>query len=139
MNWFEKYVGTRFIDGGRTSDGVDCWGLVRLIYQRELKIELPSYAEISAENLIAVSREITSGKDGEQWTDVEQSAILPFDVVVMRYHGTRRIGHVGLVIAPSKLLHIEDGIDAIIVPFTHFTVKERIACFRRHKDRMIAF
>lgn len=133
VNWSARYISLPFVDGGRSFDGVDCWGLVRLIYATELNIQLESYGDISARNLIAVARNITNGKDGEEWTEVHKSDIEPYDAVVMRFPGSSRIGHCGIITENRKLLHIEHGKNAVIVSLSHISVRERIACFRRHK------
>lgn len=132
-NWAAKYIGLPFVDGGRSFKGADCWGLVRLIYAEELKIDLPSYGEIAAANLIGVVREITAGKDGEEWAEVSAKQIQPFDVCVMRFNGKRRVGHVGIVVNTKTIIHVEAGINAAIVPLSHMSIRERIECFRRHK------
>lgn len=132
MNWTAKYINVPYLDGGRNRNGVDCWGLVRLVYASELNIDLPSYGEISAEDLIKVARNIDAGKDGETWVDVAAEETREFDVCVMRFAGTKRVGHVGIV-TPHGILHVEKGVDAAIVSQKHHTIRERIACFRRHK------
>ncbi|WP_429153915.1 NlpC/P60 family protein [Aminobacter sp. BE82] len=132
-SWLNRYVGAPFASRGRMLAGLDCWGLLRLIYAQELGIELPSYGEIAAHDLVRVSREITAGKDGEAWADVDRSELRAFDVVVMRYHGSRRIGHVGVAVDASTLIHVEEASAAVVVPLAHFTIRERIECFRRHR------
>lgn len=133
MTWIDRYSLLSYTDGGRDFDGVDCWGLVRLVYACELNISLPSYGEISAEDLIRASRNINNGKDGEDWIDVPASDIQEFDVCCMRFIGSRLVGHVGIVIDRNVIMHIERGQDVAIVPLKHFTIRERVACFRRHK------
>lgn len=133
VHWSAAYVGLPWLDGGRSADGADCWGLVRLVYERELGIALPTYGEISARELIAVARAVSAGKDGEDWQAVSTGAQTAFDVCVMRLSGGSRTGHVGVLVDPGHVLHVEAACDAIIVPLTHFTVRERIACFRRHR------
>jgi cell wall-associated NlpC family hydrolase len=131
--WEARYVGMPYVDGGRNDKGVDCWGLVRLIYAEQLGIELPSYGEISAEDLLKVARRITAGKDGEEWENVTRETIQPFDVCVMRFHGVRTVGHVGIVVTKKTIIHVEKGANTALVPLTDMTIRERIACFRRHK------
>lgn len=135
MSWIDKYVGIPFVDGGRDRRGCDCWGLVRLIYQNELKVELPTYGEISAEDLAAVSQMVEGNYTVEPWRAIDRDDALPFDVVVMRFYGSRRIGHVGILVAGSTaLLHTESTVDSVVVPLLHMTVRSRIVGFRRHKD-----
>ena len=118
--------------------GADCWGLVRLVYAADLGIHLPSYGEIDAHELIRVSREIDAGKDGEDWRPVSHGALQEYDVCVMRVHGSRRVWHVGVLMrsrpyGPLGVLHVEEASAAVIVPLNHFSIRERVACFRRHR------
>jgi len=129
--WYDKYVGVPFVDGGRTIEGLDCYGLFRLIYQEQLGIDLPTYGETSALDLRAVAREISAGCDGEKWAVVEVPSA--FDGVVMRLYDRSWIGHVGVAIDAKRMIHIEAGIDAAVVSLKHFTVRDRIAGFRRYK------
>lgn len=132
MNWVSQYIGIPYLDHGRDLHGLDCWGLVRLVYRDQLNIELPSYAEISAEDLLRASRAITAGAEGEIWRPVEQSATVPFDVAVMRYAGRRATGHVGIVTPCNRILHCEQTTGTVLAARDHFTIRERLTCFRRH-------
>ena len=41
FDWVDKYVGIPFISGGRNEKGCDCYGLVRLILEKEYNYKLP--------------------------------------------------------------------------------------------------
>ena len=41
--WWNRYIGTPFKAFGRTMEGCDCWGLLRIVYREAFGIELPSY------------------------------------------------------------------------------------------------
>lgn len=134
MSWVHKYVGIPFKSLGRTVDGCDCWGLVRLIYQRELRIALPEYGEISATDLKEVSKHITENNDHEPWKVFVEPK--EFDVVVMKFYGSKRVGHVGVIVNPNtrQLIHTERGFDAALVGCDHMTIRNRVVGFRRHRE-----
>lgn len=133
-DWF-KYCKVEFKDKGRDWKGCDCWGLGTLIYKEELGIELPSYGDISAHDLIKVSKAISEGSRVEEvWKPIEKNAVRPYDFCLMHLAGTKRLGHVGIVIDGGHIIHIEKGVNAAIVPFDHYTVRERITGFRRHRS-----
>lgn len=131
---FERYITIPFESKGRDFKGVDCWGLVCLIYMTELNIELPTYGEISATDLASVNKNITDGYNGETWVAVDRNNMKPFDVVVMKFAGSSRIGHCGIYIGNNKLIHAEKKIDVAIVPLCDHSVTQRISAFRRHVE-----
>jgi len=135
VKWVEKYLSIPFRDGGRSKRGVDCWGLVRLVYSQELKIELAEHADIPAKNLIAVARAISTEKDGEEWFPVAREDLKEFDIVVMTQYGGKTAAHVGIYVSPGKVLHSETGCNTVLIDTTHVTVRERIKWLRRHKTQ----
>ena len=92
-----------FVDGGRDWQGVDCWGLVCLVYRELSQIDLPLYGEVSADDLRDVSRKIDAGKNG--WQMVDRPRMM--DVAVLRLPSSSRIGHVGLYDGQGRILHAE--------------------------------
>lgn len=130
------YVGIPWVDGGRDMTGCDCWGLVRLIHQREAEIELPSYGEIAAADLLAVAKELRRGRASEPWCRVTDEQRRPLDVVLMRRlgDGGRAPVHVGILADPRRMLHVEEAADTHLIPLDHPTVKPRILDFFRHRD-----
>ncbi len=42
---FDNFIGLSYLDKGRDRNGLDCWGLVRLVYSELLNIELPCYSQ----------------------------------------------------------------------------------------------
>src|SRR5262249_47803278 len=129
MRWAEQYIGLPFKDFGRDFNGVDCWGLVRLVLKRECDIEVPSYGEISARDLI-VSKTIKQESSSEPWSEVRRNDVQAFDVALLR----GRPMHVGIMISPELLLHVEEKTNAVLLPLTHFSVAGRLIGFRRHRD-----
>lgn len=132
VSWASDYVGLPFKDRGRDRNGVDCWGLVRLVYAERLSITLPDFAEIRSRDWRAVARAIADAVDTDEWLPVIRGAEKEYDVVVMRGHsdGARVLSvrdHVGIVAPGGCLLHVEEGCDAVVPKLHSVTVKDRIA------------
>lgn len=127
---WETYVGIPFKDFGRGCDGVDCWGLVRLVLKNECNIEVPSYGEISASDLVKVTETISGESSFDPWHPVEPHEVKAFDVALMR----GRPMHVGIMVSNEHLLHVEEKICTVLLPITHPSIERRIIGFRRHHD-----
>lgn len=129
------YVGIPFADGGRDRSGCDCWGLVRLVLA-DHGIEVPSYGEISAQNLLGIARKVRGSVSHGVWRDVTAEPRQALDCVVMRHLSSAQemAVHIGILVSPSLLLHTEKGCDSVQVPLDHLSVRTRILSFQRHKD-----
>ena len=132
MIWAARYVGLPFVDGGRSINGSDCWGLVRLVLKEQCGIDVPSYGEIAAKELMRVARQMARDSDGDCWRLVH--APDTFDVVLMTAPKVRgRVpAHVGVMVDPARVLHIEEATDSVIVPLTHPAIRNRVLGFRKH-------
>lgn len=96
--WWTKYVGIPYKDVGRTADGCDCYGLVRLVYARELQIFLPTYdGYLSADDMNYIAPHL----EGElhRWTQTD-----PQDFAVVLWIGGKRL-HIGVMINETHVLH----------------------------------
>lgn len=130
------YVGIPFVDGGRDRSGCDCWGLVRIVYAEQACIDLPSYGEIGAHELLAVTRALDAGMLDETWRRVDGETRRPLDVVVMKRldkAGAVPV-HVGVMLDARRVLHVEEATDSVAVAVTHPSVAGRIVGFYRHRD-----
>jgi cell wall-associated NlpC family hydrolase len=130
MMWLKKYVGLPFVNGGRDFNGVDCWGLVRLVLKEECRVEVPSYGDISAGELAKVANMVGTESMREPWIPVAGKARC-FDVAVM--HRRKSPIHVGIIAERGLLLHIEEATSAVIVPLNHPSVSFRSISIFRHE------
>ena len=97
-----QYTGIPFVPHGRTLEGCDCWGLVRIVLENEYGKKLPSfttaYGELEKEWLAeVVSSAIVS------LHPVKVDVPAEGDIVLMTFRGFPC--HVGLYVAPNHVLH----------------------------------
>lgn len=109
-----RYVGIPFKDGGRDFSGLDCWGLVRLVWKEERGIFMPDMGD---EYSSAFARGDVSRLFGEytsqNWNiDVTDQPRRELDVLVFSFASIEL--HVGLWVAPGEMLHVMKGMDAAI-------------------------
>ncbi len=126
--WPEAYVGLPYADKGRDRDGVDCWGLVRLVYAELLGLELPSHADgyVSAEELADVTRAIRGHM--RPWAPVARARTL--DVVLLRLVG--QPAHVGVIAGRGLMMHVHAGIDVALERIDTLLWRRRIVGYYRH-------
>lgn len=130
--FIKRAIGVPFVDGGRTMAGWDCWGMVYVAYREVLGIELPTYGDISADDLRAVRRAMVSGAAiRETWRPVREPR--PFDVVGMKSAGGSIMAHVGLYL-PGEVLHVERASMTAREPIHGAIMRSRIIGYWRHAD-----
>jgi len=133
-DWVNAYVGLPFRAHGRDQDGVDCWGLVRLVLAERFGCRLPSYAGgyASVEDAEDIGR-LIRGEMGP-WREVPHGAERAGDVVLLRLMNQPM--HVGLVLAPSWMLHVEEGIDSCLDRYRSPKWHRRLMGLYRHESLM---
>lgn len=105
--WCNNYIKVPFKDHGRDENGCDCWGLVRLIYKKELAIDLPEFLEYKdikdGVNIAEMYKE-----EHLKWETLELGDEKEFDVLVFKILGLPT--HIAIVIKKGLMLHCEKGI-----------------------------
>lgn len=127
------YVGLPFVPRGRTRDGVDCYGLFRLVFAERFDIALPSFDGL-----------YTTTEDGQEladiiaqrlgpWREVEVGTERAGDGVLMSFKGLPR--HIGLVLGSGRALHIERGAGSLIESYQGPRLRPRVLGFFRHESQ----
>ncbi|MCI5078739.1 NlpC/P60 family protein [Oricola sp.] len=116
-------------DGGRA--GTHCWGLVRLVYRENHRIELPEHAEIGAHEVLSIARETKRQMTSRTWLRVDEPRYP--DVAVMSALGGDHPVHVGVVFPELRLLHLEERTASVCVPLAHPVIEPRLLGFFRHE------
>ncbi|KTR07329.1 hypothetical protein NS365_04535 [Aureimonas ureilytica] len=125
------YVGLPFADHGRDRAGLDCWGLLRLVYAERFGLVLPSYGDgyNTVEDGEALAG-LIAGHLGP-WREVDASAARLGDGVLMSLGGQPR--HVGLWAGRGMVLHIERGTGSLMEPAQSPRLRRRILGIFRHE------
>lgn len=128
---FDRFVGIPYLDRGRSLVGLDCWGLVVMVFRELRGIELPSYSEsyVTASDRAAIAKLVAG--ELEPWAEIEPANEQAFDVVLMREGRYPR--HVGIVTAPGQLLHVQDGETSRIERYRSGMLMHRVVGFFRYR------
>ena len=120
--WYNKYVGIPYKDNGRDLAGLDCWGLVRLVYSQEYGIELPSFSTdyTGAADLETTAELISINK--ENWQKSQNRIV--GSVVLFKVFKTET--HVGIYVGNNKFLHARQGHASVIESLDATTWKNRL-------------
>jgi cell wall-associated NlpC family hydrolase len=111
--WAGSYLQIPFLEHGRTRAGLDCYGLVRLVFQEQRGIELPSlthgYATTTdADEILTLFR----GELLAHWQEVPTTQARLFDVAIFRILGQPI--HFALALDPPWFLHVVKDTDVSI-------------------------
>lgn len=127
-----SFVGIPFAEHGRDRTGLDCWGLLRLVYAERFGLVLPSYAEgyATVQDGEAMAG-LIAGELGP-WRDVPPGEARLGDGVLMTLGGEPR--HVGIVAGAGRVLHTERATGSLIEPSTSPRLRRRILGYFRHQE-----
>lgn len=128
--WVNEYIRIPFKERGRERDGVDCWGLARLIYRDRLNIDLPSLSEYEhTKDKVKISDIIRS--ESHMWEHVVKDEEKPYDIAVFRMLGQPM--HVSIVVEPGLMIHCERGSGVYLTYYyTEQQWDRRLEGFFRH-------
>lgn len=131
-----KYVGIPWNPVGRdVESGLDCWGLVRLFYQQEMGISLPSYSNISAEETGKedCSVVIMNSETYKQFDRVGGEPELG-DILIFNMLGTPI--HVAIALDNATMLHAHKSAQGVVVEqFKSSTWNRRLEGIYRWKQK----
>lgn len=129
------FVGLPFADHGRTRDGADCWGGVRMVLSELRGVLLPDYGDGYGHtgDYAGIGVAIRNGlvEDFRRVTNP-----MPFDLIIFAL--AKKPWHVGLVVEPGRFLHWPQPDDrgndgsSRIERYTDAKWSRRIEGFYRH-------
>ena len=107
---YGNYVGIPFVDAGRTKEGCDCWGLVRIVQKECFGKELPSFDDYEKATRDESERQVAIGLKELPLKKVDSPE--EGDIVLLRIRG--KLCHTGLYIGGNEILHTNRGTDSVI-------------------------
>ena len=119
-HWSDEYVGIPWLWGGRTRAGLDCYGLVQIVYADVLGVYLPphDYGTPTAAGAIVVD-EATRGR---MWRPIDDPAELDVAIVdaVCRDPHRRRLArgpwHLVVRVDRDHVLHAAEPCGVVVQP-----------------------
>jgi len=122
-----RYVGIPFKDGGRDSNGYDCWGLVKAYFMLERGIMLPDYA-ISAYDSVkadqAISRDGCGDWEPLLWGELRKDDVVTFKMDIEHPDLTT---HCGVCLDHTRFLHCMQKTGVVISTLENVYFKARFS------------
>ncbi|MCC7494194.1 MAG: C40 family peptidase [Fimbriimonadaceae bacterium] len=143
--WVAGYVGLRWKVLGRSRDGLDCYGLVRLVLAERFGIALPAldggwgawprhdgaHTPQALDTLATfVSGSARACCVDHGWHELHAGGPQGGDVAQFLLHG--RPIHVGLVVGHNWFLHVRDGANSAVERLDSRMWRNRLVCLYRH-------
>lgn len=134
-DWVANFIGLEFVEKGRTRDGIDCWGLIKLVLREQFGIEdVPDYFGYEhTRHCDSVAKCYYDGKADDRWIAVPNGEEQEGDVVLIL--GAGKPTHCGLVVHPGTMLHILDGIGSCVDDYRRLKWRPAVEGFYRHRAR----
>lgn len=101
-SWAARYIGRPFRDKGRSLDGCDCFGLLRIIFAERWQIEIPDqqgYDGTDKKDAATCAALHERERETGNWLSVEAGQEREGDIIVIRVIGLP--WHYGVVLAPG--------------------------------------
>lgn len=103
IDWTSRYIGIPYLAHGRTHAGVDCWGLVLLVYREQFDWKLPDFDYQYPAGVLDLFRPLVPASR----IDIPEIGC----IALLRQPGGPQ--HVGVYVGESRVLHAPDP-DAVV-------------------------
>jgi len=124
-----RYAGIPYKHQGRTSDGLDCWGLIKLIYKEMLGIEILDIGEDYPDDWSWKGKDLFIENYQKQWDRRKVPEV--FDVILIN-NGKGTANHAGVMLDKLRFIHcIRAGV--IVSKITDRIWQGRINGYFRYK------
>ena len=129
-DWAAEYVGLPYLKHGRDRSGVDCWGLLCMIWEERLSGPLAPYEGV---DWYRGQRPEVIGGDAlayaSQYTEVPIGEERLGDGLLLRMRG--HPFHVGLVLAPGWMIHTHESAGSVVERYRSMMWEKRVSAVYR--------
>jgi cell wall-associated NlpC family hydrolase len=131
-SWSNVYISLPWRARGADRRGVDCYGLLRLVYRERLGLELVSYADryVTADERVEIAAIIAEACEIGDWRRIAPGTERCFDVALFRFHGVE--SHLAIVTRPGVALHVDTHNGAHLIRYREQPWSFRLTGFCRH-------
>jgi lipoprotein Spr len=130
---FSKYIGIKYKHKGRNIKGADCYGLITLIYNEMLDIELSDFIDVDYEQKwYKDKKDHIVNNISKVWESVTE----PYQTYdgLLFYNSPKKIvaNHIGMYIGNDKFIHLEENSTSMISRLDNYWMS-RLYCALRYK------
>jgi len=109
-----KYLNLKYKNLGRDLSGVDCYGLLYLIYKQELNIELPDFVSLQYQKeWYKQEQNVILDNIWSQWEQVS-FPFKKFDALLFKFNSKLIVNHCGIYVGDGKFIHIYENTTSCI-------------------------
>lgn len=132
QHWSAGFVGLPWAERGRDRHGVDCYGLLVLVYRQVNQIDLPTYGQAytSVDERAEIAALLEVGAEQWPWQPIAIEDVRDLDVLLFRRG--RLESHVGIVAGRGAMLHVERDALSCIERFEAGRWRPRLTGAFRH-------
>lgn len=136
MNW-GSYIGLPYYRGGRTREGLDCYGLLRL-YLQEAGVLLPAHHDTF--DFQEITHELALQISSGHWQPIDRDARRTYDAVTMwafpliNGRHVKLPCHIAVLTDKDHILDIDEGKSSLRIRIDHPLYKNRVIGFYRHEQ-----
>ncbi len=127
--WTNDYIGIPFKGKGRERDeGLDCWGLARVVYHEQFGIMLPSMigGYKSTNDMVLIQELIDANRSAWQKAKTPRVG----DIVTLSVMGYET--HLGIYVGNERMLHVMKGQDTCLQNLASAGWSKRVTGYYRH-------
>jgi cell wall-associated NlpC family hydrolase len=124
-----KYLGIPYKHTGRTIEGLDCWGLIKIVYKDVRNVDLWDIGEEYPEDWSWKGKDLFMENYRKQWERVKIP--LALDVILLN-NGAGIANHAGVMLNDKNFIHCTRA-GVIISRITDRFWKSKITGFFRYK------